>query len=38
MSTLLVCSGGGHLKQLFALASRIGIPPEDQVGSRSTTA
>lgn len=31
MSTLLVCSGGGHLKQLFALASRIGIAPEDQV-------
>ena len=31
MSTLLVCSGGGHLKQLFALASRIGVAPEDQV-------
>ncbi|GAB2464203.1 glycosyltransferase [Xylanimonas ulmi] len=32
MSTpaLLVCSGGGHLKQLFSLASRLGIAPEDQ--------
>lgn len=28
---LLVCSGGGHLKQLFALAPRLGIAPEDQV-------
>lgn len=27
---LLVCAGGGHLKQLFTLASRIGIAPEDQ--------
>lgn len=28
---LLVCSGGGHLKQLFTLAERIGIAPEDQL-------
>lgn len=28
--TLLVCSGGGHLKQLFTLANRIGIPAEAQ--------
>jgi UDP-N-acetylglucosamine--N-acetylmuramyl-(pentapeptide) pyrophosphoryl-undecaprenol N-acetylglucosamine transferase len=27
---LLVCSGGGHLKQLFTLADRIGLPAEDQ--------
>ncbi|CAN5334056.1 glycosyltransferase [soil metagenome] len=30
-SALLVCSGGGHLKQLFTLVERIGIPPEDQL-------
>jgi UDP-N-acetylglucosamine transferase subunit ALG13 len=30
MRTLLVCSGGGHLKQLFTLADRIGIPAEQQ--------
>lgn len=30
-STLLVCSGGGHLKQLVTLAERIGIPLDDQV-------
>lgn len=29
-STLLVCSGGGHLKQLFTLADRIGVPACDQ--------
>jgi UDP-N-acetylglucosamine transferase subunit ALG13 len=29
--TLLVCSGGGHLKQLFTLAPRLGIEPDDQV-------
>jgi UDP-N-acetylglucosamine--N-acetylmuramyl-(pentapeptide) pyrophosphoryl-undecaprenol N-acetylglucosamine transferase len=29
-ATLLVCSGGGHLKQLDTLVSRIGIAPEDQ--------
>jgi UDP-N-acetylglucosamine transferase subunit ALG13 len=28
---LLVCSGGGHLKQLHALAERLGIPRDDQV-------
>ncbi|MTD15846.1 glycosyl transferase family 28 [Nakamurella sp. YIM 132087] len=28
---LLVCSGGGHLKQLFTLAGRMGIAPEDQL-------
>ncbi|QAY69503.1 glycosyltransferase [Xylanimonas protaetiae] len=28
---LLVCSGGGHLKQLFTLAARLGITPGDQV-------
>lgn len=28
--TLLVCSGGGHLKQLHTLAQRIGIPAADQ--------
>jgi UDP-N-acetylglucosamine--N-acetylmuramyl-(pentapeptide) pyrophosphoryl-undecaprenol N-acetylglucosamine transferase len=28
--TLLVCSGGGHLKQLYTLAERIGIAPERQ--------
>ncbi|NQX29254.1 glycosyl transferase family 28 [Microbacteriaceae bacterium VKM Ac-2854] len=27
---LFVCSGGGHLKQLFTLAKRFGIAPEDQ--------
>lgn len=27
---LLVCSGGGHLKQLFTLANRIGLPEDDQ--------
>lgn len=27
---LLVCSGGGHLKQLFTLAHRIGLPADDQ--------
>ena len=30
-STLLICSGGGHLKQLFTLAPRLGIAPEDQL-------
>jgi UDP-N-acetylglucosamine transferase subunit ALG13 len=29
-NTLLVCSGGGHLKQLFTLAERIGISPAQQ--------
>ncbi|TPX04400.1 glycosyltransferase family 28, partial [Schumannella luteola] len=29
--TLLICSGGGHLKQLFTLAPRLGIRPEDQL-------
>jgi UDP-N-acetylglucosamine--N-acetylmuramyl-(pentapeptide) pyrophosphoryl-undecaprenol N-acetylglucosamine transferase len=29
-STLLICSGGGHLKQLFELADRVGIPPAEQ--------
>jgi UDP-N-acetylglucosamine--N-acetylmuramyl-(pentapeptide) pyrophosphoryl-undecaprenol N-acetylglucosamine transferase len=29
--TLLVCSGGGHLKQLSVLAQRIGIPADEQV-------
>ncbi|QAY63967.1 glycosyltransferase family 28 [Xylanimonas allomyrinae] len=29
-SALLICSGGGHLKQLFALAARLGIAPDDQ--------
>lgn len=28
--TLLICSGGGHLKQLFTLADRIGILPAQQ--------
>lgn len=28
--TLLVSSGGGHLKQLYTLAGRLGIPPEEQ--------
>ncbi len=28
---LLVCSGGGHLKQLFTLANRIGLPEDDQL-------
>jgi UDP-N-acetylglucosamine transferase subunit ALG13 len=27
---LFVCSGGGHLKQLFTLSSRFGIDPADQ--------
>jgi UDP-N-acetylglucosamine transferase subunit ALG13 len=27
---LLVCSGGGHLKQLFTLADRMGLPADDQ--------
>lgn len=27
---LFVCSGGGHLKQLFTLAKRFGIDPADQ--------
>jgi UDP-N-acetylglucosamine--N-acetylmuramyl-(pentapeptide) pyrophosphoryl-undecaprenol N-acetylglucosamine transferase len=27
---LLVCSGGGHLKQLFTLAGRMDLPVEDQ--------
>ncbi|QEO10262.1 glycosyltransferase [Protaetiibacter larvae] len=30
-STLLICSGGGHLKQLFTLAPRLGIAPEKQL-------
>ena len=30
---LLVCSGGGHLKQLFSLVARAGIPVEDQLWS-----
>ncbi|WP_127792791.1 glycosyltransferase [Agromyces sp. LHK192] len=29
-STLLVCSGGGHLKQLHTLAERMGIPRAEQ--------
>ncbi len=29
--TMMVCSGGGHLKQLFTLSSRLGVAPEDQV-------
>ncbi|GAA1998030.1 glycosyltransferase [Microbacterium ulmi] len=29
--TMMVCSGGGHLKQLFALSERLGVAPEDQV-------
>ena len=29
-SVLLVCSSGGHMKQLFTLANRFGIAPEDQ--------
>ncbi|AYF98919.1 glycosyltransferase [Protaetiibacter intestinalis] len=29
--TLLICSGGGHLKQLYALAPRLGIAPEQQL-------
>lgn len=29
--TMMVCSGGGHLKQLFTLSSRLGVDPEDQV-------
>ena len=27
---LFVCSGGGHLKQLFTLSTRFGIDPADQ--------
>jgi UDP-N-acetylglucosamine transferase subunit ALG13 len=30
MRAILSCSGGGHLTQLFALAPRIGIAPDDQ--------
>lgn len=30
-TTLLICSGGGHLKQLFTLAPRLGIPPQEQL-------
>jgi UDP-N-acetylglucosamine--N-acetylmuramyl-(pentapeptide) pyrophosphoryl-undecaprenol N-acetylglucosamine transferase len=30
---LFVCSGGGHLKQLVALSSRMGVPLEDQLWS-----
>lgn len=29
--TMMVCSGGGHLKQLFTLSERLGVAPEDQV-------
>jgi len=29
--TLMVCSGGGHLKQLHTLADRLGVAHEDQV-------
>ena len=29
--TMMVCSGGGHLKQLYSLADRLGVAPEDQV-------
>jgi UDP-N-acetylglucosamine--N-acetylmuramyl-(pentapeptide) pyrophosphoryl-undecaprenol N-acetylglucosamine transferase len=29
--SLLVCSGGGHLKQLYAFTERIGIPPSSQL-------
>ena len=29
--TMMVCSGGGHLKQLFTLAERLGVHPDDQV-------
>lgn len=28
---MMVCSGGGHLKQLFTLAERLGVDPDDQV-------
>lgn len=28
---LMVCSGGGHLKQLFTLSERLGVDPDDQV-------
>lgn len=28
---IMVCSGGGHLKQLFTLAERLGVEPDDQV-------
>src|SRR6478735_6466095 len=27
--TMMVCSGGGHLKQLFTLAERLGVAPGD---------
>lgn len=30
-TALFVCSGGGHLKQLFELSDRLGIPVEDQL-------
>ncbi len=29
--SLMVCSGGGHLKQLYTIAERLGVAPEDQV-------
>lgn len=29
--TMMVCSGGGHLKQLFTLAERLEVDPDDQV-------
>lgn len=29
--SMMVCSGGGHLKQLFTLSQRLGVDPEDQV-------
>ncbi len=28
---MMVCSGGGHLKQLFTLSQRLGVAPDDQV-------
>lgn len=28
---IMVCSGGGHLKQLFTLSERLGVAPADQV-------
>jgi UDP-N-acetylglucosamine--N-acetylmuramyl-(pentapeptide) pyrophosphoryl-undecaprenol N-acetylglucosamine transferase len=31
MKTMMVCSGGGHLKQLFTLSHRLGVDPGDQV-------
>lgn len=30
-TTLMVCSGGGHLKQLFELSERMGIPVDEQL-------